>query len=136
MGKGEGEGEGRVSQRDCAASRARTPHLNPLPLAKGRGETNAMGLTTGGHYRSRRNGLRIEIDDRASAAPGSPRRMEPHGCERHRWVKPRGRNERERMSQSVLWRTVIDAAPLALNTHYCVALKSYINFTEGSAKLP
>ena len=38
--------------------------------------------------------------------------------------------------ESVLWRTVIDAAPLALNTHYCVALKSYINFTEGSAKLP
>src|SRR4029077_6608451 len=31
--------------------------------------------------------------------------MEPHGCERHRWVKPRGRNERERISQSVLWRT-------------------------------
>ena len=31
-----------------AAWRARTPHLNPLPLAKRRGETNAMGLTTGG----------------------------------------------------------------------------------------
>ena len=49
--KGEGEGEG-CSQRDCAAWRARTPHLNPLPLAKGRGETNGMGLTTGEHYRS------------------------------------------------------------------------------------
>jgi hypothetical protein len=35
----------------CAAWRARIPHLIPLPLAKGRGETNAMGLTTGGHYR-------------------------------------------------------------------------------------
>ena len=27
----------------------------------------------------------------------SPSRMEPQGCERHRWVKPRGRNERERV---------------------------------------
>jgi len=27
-------------------------------------------------------------------------RMEPQGCERHRWVKLRGRNERERVSQS------------------------------------
>src|SRR4029450_4730742 len=50
-GVGLGEGEG-CSQRDCAAWRARTPHLNPLPLAKGRGETNGMGLTTGEHYRS------------------------------------------------------------------------------------
>jgi hypothetical protein len=25
--------------------------------------------------------------------------MEPRGCERHRWAKPRGRNGRERMSQ-------------------------------------
>jgi hypothetical protein len=32
------------------------------------------------------------------------RRMEPQGCTRHRWVKPRGRNERERVSQSVRWR--------------------------------
>src|SRR4029453_13155382 len=57
--KGEGVGEG-CSQRDCAAWRARTPHLppslrygaagNPLPLAKGRGETNGMRLTTGEHY--------------------------------------------------------------------------------------
>jgi hypothetical protein len=30
--------------------------------------------------------------------------MEPHGCERHRWVKPGGRNKRERVSQSGLWR--------------------------------
>ena len=28
-------------------------------------------------------------------------RMEPQGCERHRWVKPRGRNERERVSQNL-----------------------------------
>jgi hypothetical protein len=34
-----------------------------------------------------------------------PRRTEPQGCERHRWVKPRGRNERERVSQSVRGRT-------------------------------
>jgi hypothetical protein len=27
-------------------------------------------------------------------------RMEPTGVERHRWGKPTGRNERERMSQS------------------------------------
>ena len=27
-------------------------------------------------------------------------RMEPQGCERHRWVKPRGRNKRERVSQN------------------------------------
>jgi hypothetical protein len=27
------------------------PHLNPLPLAKGRGETNIMGPTIGEHYR-------------------------------------------------------------------------------------
>src|SRR5262249_47703037 len=26
--------------------------------------------------------------------------MKPQGCERHRWVKPRGREERERVSQS------------------------------------
>src|SRR5437016_6121836 len=26
--------------------------------------------------------------------------MKPEGCERHRWVKPRGRNKRERMSQN------------------------------------
>ena len=44
-----GEGEG-FSQRECAAWRDRTPHLNPLPLAKGRGETNGMELTTGEHY--------------------------------------------------------------------------------------
>src|SRR4029453_18937784 len=55
--KGEGVGEG-CSQRDCAAWRARTPHLNPLPLAKGRGETNGMGLTTGEHYRSHRIALK------------------------------------------------------------------------------
>jgi hypothetical protein len=53
----EGEGEG-CSQRDCAAWRARTPHLNPLRLAKGRAETNSMGLTTGEHYRSHRIGLK------------------------------------------------------------------------------
>jgi hypothetical protein len=29
-------------------------------------------------------------------------RMEPKGCERHRWVKPRGRKERERISQSAV----------------------------------
>src|SRR5436190_22969593 len=28
----------------------------------------------------------------------SPRQMEPQGCERHRWVTPRGRKERERVS--------------------------------------
>ena len=49
VGEGEGEGEG-FSQRECAAWRDRTPHLNPLPLAKGRGETNGMELTTGEHY--------------------------------------------------------------------------------------
>jgi hypothetical protein len=32
------------------------------------------------------------------------RRKEPQGCKRHRWVKPRGRKERERVSQSVRWR--------------------------------
>jgi hypothetical protein len=31
---------------------------------------------------------------------GSPRRMEPQGCERHRWAKPRGRNERA-VSESI-----------------------------------
>ena len=30
--------------------------------------------------------------------------MELQGCKRHRWVKPRGRKERERVSQSVRWR--------------------------------
>src|SRR5436190_14390696 len=55
--EGEGEGEG-CSQRDCAGWRARTPHLNPLPLAKGRGETNGMRLTTGEYYRSHRIGLK------------------------------------------------------------------------------
>ena len=29
-------------------------------------------------------------------------RMEPRGRERHRWVKPRGREERERISQSAV----------------------------------
>src|SRR5262245_11051426 len=29
-------------------------------------------------------------------------RMEPKGCERHRWVKLRGREERERISQSAV----------------------------------
>src|SRR5438093_8616839 len=28
-------------------------------------------------------------------------RMKPQGCERHRWVKPRGRNERERVSRNL-----------------------------------
>src|SRR3954463_1364199 len=28
--------------------------------------------------------------------------MEPKGCERHRWIKPRGRDEPERVSQSAL----------------------------------
>jgi hypothetical protein len=31
---------------------------------------------------------------------GDCSRMEPQGCERDRWVKPRGRNKRERMSQN------------------------------------
>jgi len=31
---------------------------------------------------------------------GACSRMEPQGCERDRWVKPRGRNKRERMSQN------------------------------------
>ena len=47
--KGEGVGEG-CSQRDCAAWRNRTPHLNPVPLAEGKGETNGMRLTIGEHY--------------------------------------------------------------------------------------
>jgi len=46
--EGEGEGEG-CSQRVVPLGGPGTPHLNPLPLAKGRGETNAMGLITGGH---------------------------------------------------------------------------------------
>ena len=37
-------------------------------------------------------------------------RMEPQGCERHRWVKPRGRNKRERVSQSF---RSSDATPIA-----------------------
>ncbi len=58
MGEGEGEGEG-CSQNGAAWPR--TPRLppslcygaagNPLPLAKGRGETNTMGSTTGEHLR-------------------------------------------------------------------------------------
>ena len=35
-----------------------------------------------------------------SQSAGSERvSMEPQGCERHRWVKPRGRHEWERVSQ-------------------------------------
>jgi hypothetical protein len=45
------------------------------------------------------------IDHSWGGAPGSPQRMEPQGRERHRWVKPRGRTQREQVSQSVLWRT-------------------------------
>jgi hypothetical protein len=54
-------------------------------------------------------------------------RMEPQGCERHRWVKLRGRNERERVSQSfrssvsrrrlarrIQGRRPIDHAPLTI----------------------
>jgi len=35
-------------------------------------------------------------------APIRAGRMEPKGFERHRWVKPRGREERERISQSAV----------------------------------
>jgi hypothetical protein len=37
--------------------------------------------------------------------------MEPQGCERHRWVEPRGRNERERVSQNL---PSLDATPFSL----------------------
>ena len=37
-------------------------------------------------------------------------RMEPQGYGRHRWVKPRGRNKRERVSQSF---RSSDATPIA-----------------------
>jgi hypothetical protein len=35
----------------------------------------------------------------ATKRRGSDERMEPPGCKRHRWAKPRGRNGREHMSQ-------------------------------------
>src|SRR5437764_8884481 len=47
--KGEGEGAGWLAASG-ALSMARTPHLNPLPFAYRRGETNTMGPTTGEHY--------------------------------------------------------------------------------------
>jgi len=62
-----------------------------------------------------REGRRRKVRKKMSEVRCSPRhgqsvrwrtrRMEPQGCERHRWVKPRGRKERERVSQSVRWRT-------------------------------
>jgi hypothetical protein len=42
----------RVAPAELCPWSAPTPHLNPLPLAEGRGETNGMGLTIGEHYRS------------------------------------------------------------------------------------
>src|SRR5262245_15578929 len=41
---------------------------NPLPLAKGRGETNGMGLTTGAHYRSHRIALKSYCQSRQQRA--------------------------------------------------------------------
>src|SRR5437870_6215548 len=38
--------------------------------------------------------------DGGGSMPAGRVRMEPRGRERHRWAKPRGRNERERMSQA------------------------------------
>ena len=50
--------ESRLLPASGAAWRTQTPHLNPLPLAKRRGEANTMGPTTGGHYRSHRIALK------------------------------------------------------------------------------
>ena len=44
-------GRVRVAPSEWCRLEGSTPHLNPLPLAKGRGETNTMGPTTGEHYR-------------------------------------------------------------------------------------
>ena len=64
----EGEGRVRVALSALCCLEGSTPHLppslcygaagNPPPLAKGRGETNAMGLTTGGRHRSHHIGLK------------------------------------------------------------------------------
>jgi hypothetical protein len=43
----------------------------------------------------------------------SPRRMEPQGCERHRWVKPRGRNEWERV------KSIRPTADVVFPSHSC-----------------
>jgi len=92
------------------------PHLHPLPLERGEAKSNARSVrkVTSAYGIGK---LHTELTRALSAwlaagnrvswgdAPGSPRRMEPQGCERHGWVEPRGRKERERVSQSVLWRT-------------------------------
>src|SRR5437667_11920230 len=47
--KGEGEGAGWLAASG-ALSMARTPHHDPLPLAKGRSERATKGPTTAEHY--------------------------------------------------------------------------------------
>jgi hypothetical protein len=92
------------------------PHLHPLPLGKGEAKSNARSVreVTSAygmgklHTELTRGFQRLAIwDNRIPGAlpQGSPQRMEPQGRERHGWVKPRGRNERERVSKSVPWRT-------------------------------
>jgi hypothetical protein len=44
-------GRVRVAPSEWCRLEGSTPHLSPLPSAKGRGETNTMGPTIGEHYR-------------------------------------------------------------------------------------
>src|SRR6266496_3483838 len=44
-------GRVRVAPSEWCRLEGSTPHLSPLPSAKGRGEINTMGPTTGEHYR-------------------------------------------------------------------------------------
>src|SRR5207248_9000390 len=61
-------------------------------------------------------------------------RMEPRGRERHRWAKPRGRNEWERMSQAlyVLSSVTISRSPTATPLWSCRAFVAIVQ----AARLP
>ena len=62
-------------------------------------------------------------------------RMEPAGAERHRWAKPRGRSERERMSQgfrsSRRWREGDCSVRFAQGAGGCGAVRSAVRVEAG-----
>jgi hypothetical protein len=88
--------------------------LNPLPIACPAGLSRRSFSESGSPASAERSRS-------SSFAKG---RMKPQGCKRHRWVKPRGREERERVSQSAV-------ADNTQQTTTCDAVLSRRSFSEG-----
>jgi len=95
----------RNARGSCAPNPARTPR-RVGSCSRTRHQTAGAGLprrrlAVGGHSHTPHNQLRSTSTTRPVYPPGRANtfgiqfaagRMEPKGCQRHRWVKPRGRN--------------------------------------------